>query len=195
MILSPTKMSSGGSKLHGANTQRRKWRRAPEAPITCSIHDGRCTCTTRCLQLFFVHPAVVIRLDAHAWVPGINKRRQKYFPAPAARHRDYLSGGFVRRNDTVHQSPARRHLRDQYHTARMQVKIFENRQTPGSPRVLECDADRDGELSDREKTPARIVIYGHSWGAEHYTGSKTRPGWNSGVAHDSGRQRFEARRR
>jgi hypothetical protein len=76
-------------------------------------------------------------------------------------------GGFVRRNDTVHQEvQLAAHLRDQY-PARMQVKIFENHQgRQAHCEVLEMlDADRDGELSDREKRTARIVIYGHSWGA------------------------------
>jgi len=76
-------------------------------------------------------------------------------------------GGFVRRNDRVHQEvQVAAHLRKQY-PARMQVKMFENRQgRRGFPEVLELlDADRDGELSDREKHTARIVIYGHSWGA------------------------------
>src|SRR5579859_6390297 len=76
-------------------------------------------------------------------------------------------GGFVRRNDTVHQEvQLAAHLRKQY-PAGMQVKIFENRQGRQARReVLEMlDADRDGELSDRERRAARIVIYGHSWGA------------------------------
>jgi hypothetical protein len=76
-------------------------------------------------------------------------------------------GGFVRRNDTVHQEvQLAAHLRDQY-PARMQVKMFENRQGRQAYReVLEMlDADRDGALSNREKSTARIVIYGHSWGA------------------------------
>ena len=76
-------------------------------------------------------------------------------------------GGFVRRNDTVHQEvQLAAHLRKQYST-RVKVKMFENRQGRQAHReVLEMlDADRDGELSDREKRTARIVIYGHSWGA------------------------------
>ena len=76
-------------------------------------------------------------------------------------------GGFVHRNDTVHQEvQLAAHLRKQY-PARMQVKMFENRQGRQAHReVLEMlDADRDGELSDQEKRAARIVIYGHSWGA------------------------------
>src|ERR1700730_13577287 len=59
-------------------------------------------------------------------------------------------GGFVRRNDTVHQEvQLAAHLREQY-PARMQVKIFENHQGRQAHReVLETlDADRDGELSD-----------------------------------------------
>ena len=76
-------------------------------------------------------------------------------------------GGFVRRNDTVHQEvQLAARLRNQY-PARMQVKMFENRQGHQAHReVLEMlDADRDGALSDLEKRTARIVIYGHSWGA------------------------------
>ena len=76
-------------------------------------------------------------------------------------------GGFVRRNDTVHQEvQLAAHLQSEY-AGRTRVKIFENRQGRQAHReVLELlDADRDGELSDREKHTARIVIYGHSWGA------------------------------
>jgi hypothetical protein len=76
-------------------------------------------------------------------------------------------GGFVKRNDTVHQEvQLAAHLREQY-PARMQVRIFENRQGRQAHReVLEMlDANRDGQLSDRERRTARIVIYGHSWGA------------------------------
>lgn len=76
-------------------------------------------------------------------------------------------GGFVRRNDTVHQEvQLAAHLRNQY-PDRMQVKMFENRQGRQAHRAVlgMLDADRDGELSDREKRAARIVIYGHSWGA------------------------------
>ncbi len=76
-------------------------------------------------------------------------------------------GGFVRRNDTVHQEvQLAARLRDQYPT-RMQVKMFENRQgRQAHHEILEMlDGDRDGALSDLEKRTARIVIYGHSWGA------------------------------
>jgi hypothetical protein len=76
-------------------------------------------------------------------------------------------GGFVRRNDAVHQEVRlAAHLRNQY-PSRMRVKIFENRQGRQAHReVLEMlDADHDGELSGREKRTARVVIYGHSWGA------------------------------
>ena len=76
-------------------------------------------------------------------------------------------GAFVRRNDTVHQEvQVAAHLRKQY-PARMQVMTFENRQGRQARReVLSMlDTDHDGTLSDREKGTARIVIYGHSWGA------------------------------
>jgi hypothetical protein len=58
------------------------------------------------------------------------------------------------------------HLLNQYPSP-MQVKIFENRQGRQAHReVLEMlDADRDGELSDREKRTARTSSAAYSWGA------------------------------
>jgi len=76
-------------------------------------------------------------------------------------------GGFVHSNDTLHQEvQLAAHLRQQY-PARVQVKMFENRLGRQARReVLDLlDTDRDGTLSEREKRAARIVIYGHSWGA------------------------------
>jgi pimeloyl-ACP methyl ester carboxylesterase len=76
-------------------------------------------------------------------------------------------GVFVRRNDTVHQEvQLAAHLRQQY-PAHLEVRMFENRQGRQAHREVlgMLDANRDRELSDREKRTARIVIYGHSWGA------------------------------
>jgi len=76
-------------------------------------------------------------------------------------------GGFVRQDNAVHQEvQLATHLRDEYPSG-MQVRMFENRQgRQAHEAVLQMlDTDRDGTLSADEKRDARIVLYGHSWGA------------------------------
>jgi hypothetical protein len=76
-------------------------------------------------------------------------------------------GGFVHHNDAVHREVQMAdHLRTEYPVA-TQVKIFENHQGQQAYQsiVQSLDADENGNLSDHEKTLARIVLYGHSWGA------------------------------
>lgn len=76
-------------------------------------------------------------------------------------------GGFVHQNDTVHKEVQMAdHLRTQYPTA-MDVKIFKNREGQQAYQSIlrSLDSDADGILSDHEKNLARIVLYGHSWGA------------------------------
>jgi len=76
-------------------------------------------------------------------------------------------GGFVHRNDSVHQEvQLANHLSQDYGSG-MEVRIFENHS--GSQAYQEVlrllDSNHDGNLSAEEKGQARIVLYGHSWGA------------------------------
>jgi len=76
-------------------------------------------------------------------------------------------GGFVRHDDLVHsgvQLAAR--LRQDYPSG-VYVSTFENHQGDQAHRqVLQLlDTNHDGSLSSEEKRAARVVIYGHSWGA------------------------------
>jgi hypothetical protein len=76
-------------------------------------------------------------------------------------------GGFVRHDDPVHsgvQLAAR--LRQDYPSG-VYVNTYENHQGDQAHRqVLQLlDTDHDGALSADEKRNARVVIYGHSWGA------------------------------
>jgi hypothetical protein len=76
-------------------------------------------------------------------------------------------GGFVRHNNAVHQEvQLANHLRTE-HPAGVQVRILENRQERQAHQaVLQLlDVDHNGTLSEEEKRTARIVLYGHSWGA------------------------------
>ncbi|HXN26106.1 MAG TPA: hypothetical protein VN902_03230 [Candidatus Acidoferrales bacterium] len=76
-------------------------------------------------------------------------------------------GGFVHHDDLVHsgvQLAAR--LRQDYPSG-VYVNTFENHQGDQAHRqVLQLlDTNHDGALSSAEKRDARVVIYGHSWGA------------------------------
>lgn len=76
-------------------------------------------------------------------------------------------GGFVGRGNSVHREvQLATHLRRE-HAAGMQASVFENRQGRQAHQAIlqMLDADHDGILSSRERSTARIVLYGHSWGA------------------------------
>ena len=76
-------------------------------------------------------------------------------------------GGFVKHDNAVHtevQLAAR--LRQDYPSG-VHVEVFENhRREKAHEQILRAlDVDKDGVLSAEEKQQARIIIYGHSWGA------------------------------
>jgi hypothetical protein len=76
-------------------------------------------------------------------------------------------GGFVKPSDRVHSTiQLAEHLRAAYPTG-VYVRVFENHQGDRAYRELlrHLDIDNDGSLSEEEKQQARIIIYGHSWGA------------------------------
>jgi len=76
-------------------------------------------------------------------------------------------GGFIKHNDAVHtevQMAAR--LRKEYGSS-VVVDTFENRNGDRAYQEIltVLDANHDGTLSSEEKRNARIILYGHSWGA------------------------------
>jgi hypothetical protein len=76
-------------------------------------------------------------------------------------------GGFVRHDDRVHTEVLLvNRLREEYAPA-VFVQTFENhRGKDAHQAVLHLlDANSDGKLSSEEKQNARIIIFGHSWGA------------------------------
>jgi hypothetical protein len=76
-------------------------------------------------------------------------------------------GGFVRHDATVHSAvQVAAHLRHDYPTG-VYVEVLENsrREKAYEDIVRFIDANRDGALSIEEKKNARIILYGHSWGA------------------------------
>jgi hypothetical protein len=76
-------------------------------------------------------------------------------------------GGFVHHTDTIHQEvQLAKHLENDYRSS-MDVRIFANHNGRGAHQAILqlLDTDHDGTLSAQEKMQARIVLYGHSWGA------------------------------
>ncbi|HKW56933.1 MAG TPA: hypothetical protein VJN42_06195 [Candidatus Acidoferrum sp.] len=76
-------------------------------------------------------------------------------------------GGYVHRDDRVHTEVLlANRLREEYSPS-LFVQTFENhRGQEAYNTVLRLlDADHDGSLSAAEKQNARIIIFGHSWGA------------------------------
>jgi len=78
-----------------------------------------------------------------------------------------LVGGFVRSDDMKHpEVQFAAHLREAY-PSEVHAEVFANHDGKHAlRRVLELlSKDGDGVLTSREKERARIIIYGHSWGA------------------------------
>jgi hypothetical protein len=76
-------------------------------------------------------------------------------------------GGRVGHNNAIHQEvQLATHLREVYPSG-MEVQIFENHSGPQAHQEILrlLDTDHDGTLSAEEKLKARIILYGHSWGA------------------------------
>jgi len=76
-------------------------------------------------------------------------------------------GGFVKHDDMVHSAvQVAAHLRQDYPSG-VYVEVLENhrREKAHVEIVRWLDVDRDGTLSAEEKKSARIILYGHSWGA------------------------------
>jgi pimeloyl-ACP methyl ester carboxylesterase len=76
-------------------------------------------------------------------------------------------GGFVR-HDNPHHGPVKLAQRIQRTVPKDTfVQVFENRHRRAAYQTILglLDADHNGVLSEKEKAGARIVLFGHSWGA------------------------------
>jgi hypothetical protein len=76
-------------------------------------------------------------------------------------------GGYVHHDDRVHtEVQLVERLREEYASA-VFVQSFENHRGKDAHQAVIhlLDANRDGKLSPEEKQNARIIIFGHSWGA------------------------------
>lgn len=76
-------------------------------------------------------------------------------------------GGLVR-HDNPHQGPVLFAQRAQHSLPKNSyVHVFENRHRKTAYKTIIhlLDSNHDGELSEQEKAQARIILFGHSWGA------------------------------
>ncbi len=76
-------------------------------------------------------------------------------------------GGHVRHDDSLHQEVRLANQLRKDYASGVEIKIFENRLgRQAHQEILRLlDRDHNGSLSAQEKRDARIVLYGHSWGA------------------------------
>lgn len=76
-------------------------------------------------------------------------------------------GGFVKPDDLRHPEPLFASYLRQHYGSELQAKVFSNHDARGAQSfVLNLlDTNHDGVVSPQEKKDARIIIYGHSWGA------------------------------
>jgi pimeloyl-ACP methyl ester carboxylesterase len=76
-------------------------------------------------------------------------------------------GGFVHRDDRRHSEVQLAEKLCAAYGNRAHVGVFENHRLGDAHLAILkwLDADGDGNLSDSEKRDARIIIFGHSWGA------------------------------
>jgi hypothetical protein len=89
-------------------------------------------------------------------------------------------GGFVKSDDSRHpEVQFAAYLRDRYPSS-VYVEVFSNHEGHKALRqVLHLlDTDHDGDLSNTEKQQARIIIYGHSWGASETVSLARKLGQN-----------------
>ena len=78
-----------------------------------------------------------------------------------------FAGGFVRHDDPLH-GPVRLAKKLQQELPKgTSIQVFENRHRKAAYKSILrlLDTNHDGVLSDEEKAQARIILFGHSWGA------------------------------
>jgi hypothetical protein len=92
-------------------------------------------------------------------------------PAPPAIVFGFL-GGYVRHDDSVHSTvQVARDLRNTYPST-VHIETFENHRVSDAYTLIMylLGAARTGGLTDEQKRSARIILYGHSWGASAAVG-------------------------
>jgi pimeloyl-ACP methyl ester carboxylesterase len=111
-------------------------------------------------------PVALVLIALAAVASGEGGVTQAVKPSPSEIVIGFV-GGFVRSND-LHHGPVQLAQRIEHDLPKdAYVQVFENRhrKTAYATILHLLDRDHDGVLSDEEKSQARIVLFGHSWGA------------------------------
>jgi len=114
--------------------------------------------------LFFFAPVLLAFGEAGSPIPVIAIGKPAAPPAIVIG----FVGGFVKHNNRVHSTvQVVEHLRRNEHPEELYVQVFENcRREKAYREILQkLDLNQDGSLSSEEKQKARIILFGHSWGA------------------------------
>jgi hypothetical protein len=76
-------------------------------------------------------------------------------------------GGRVHSNDPYHAEVQLADQLQKEYSKGIEVQVFENKREEDAHQLIlrTLDTNHDGELSAQEKQRARIILYGHSWGA------------------------------
>lgn len=76
-------------------------------------------------------------------------------------------GGFVHPDDTRHVEVQLAQKLSAAYSDRVHAQVFDNHHRKQARQAILqwLDRNRDGNLSDGEKSASRIILYGHSWGA------------------------------
>ncbi len=104
---------------------------------------------------------------ASPWLTAADGAVASRSPATASYILVGFVGGFVR-HDNPHHGPvklAQRMQRDLPKNASIQVFENRHRKTAYESILHLLDSNHDGVLTDQEKAQARIILFGHSWGA------------------------------
>ncbi len=121
-------------------------------------------CISALARIFCFFPLVAVACaEMSPAVPVITTNPSSQSPAIVIG----FVGGFVKHDNAVHSTvQVVRHLRKQYASGTY-IAAFENRHRKKAYQEIQrrLDANNDGTLSSEEKRNARIVIFGHSWGA------------------------------
>jgi hypothetical protein len=76
-------------------------------------------------------------------------------------------GGFVHPDDRTHPEVLFAEFLREHYPPALHVQIFSNHDEQGAVAYVSqlLDRNHDGRLSDEEKRNAKIIVFGHSWGA------------------------------
>jgi hypothetical protein len=113
---------------------------------------------------FLATPLSAVDANARAGAEGAGLARSE---VPSSAILIGFVGGFVRHDDARH-GPVQLAQRMEKTLAKgTYIRVFENRRRKQAYKAIfaQLDSNHDGILSAEEKARARIVLFGHSWGA------------------------------